>query len=200
LRKQLLEFINEIKPGSLIVMCGLPGTLKTAISNEISKIKGFQVLQTDTIRREVLKGENIFDEKVASNMVKREMVYNEMFRRAENLTMNGRGIILDATFVTRKLRRKAAEIASKRGMPLIIIQTQCSDDVAIKRILGRGGGGTISNALTEQAYYNNKRIFEPVNLDKLKRDYPDLRVKHVIVDTNHNDIAKLTIIHMDEKE
>ncbi|MBW2559980.1 MAG: hypothetical protein JRE40_03880, partial [Deltaproteobacteria bacterium] len=40
-----------------------------------------------------------------------------------------------------------------------------------------------SNALTKQAYLNNKEKFEPVDLDDLKGRYPDLRIVHLLVDT-----------------
>jgi predicted kinase len=35
-----------------------------------------------------------------------------MFKQAEILAKNGKGVILDATFVTQKLRRRAAKVAS----------------------------------------------------------------------------------------
>ena len=49
---------------------------------------------------EVLKNEDIFDEKVASDMDKRVMVYDEMFRLADESLKKGDGVILDATFIT----------------------------------------------------------------------------------------------------
>jgi len=41
-----------------------------------------------------------------------------------------------------------------------------------------------SNALTDEAYFNIKREFEPVDLDDLKARFPDLEIVHLIVDTN----------------
>ena len=43
-----------------------------------------------------------------------------------------------------------------------------------------------SNALTEQAYLDNKKRFEAVNLDDLKKLYPELNIIHLIVDTRHD--------------
>ena len=40
-----------------------------------------------------------------------------------------------------------------------------------------------SNALTEQAYLNNKQKFEPVDLEDLKNRYPSLNILHLRVDT-----------------
>jgi predicted kinase len=135
------------------------------------------------IRLEVLKNEDIFDEKVASNMNKRMLVYDEMFKMAHELARKGQGIILDATFVTQALRRRAAEVAAKSGMPLVIQQTRCPKEVSLRRISERTKENYESNALTEQAYTNNLKKFEIVDLEDLKSLYPDLNIVHLLVDT-----------------
>ena len=63
----------------------------------VSRIKGYPILRTDMIRREVLKNEDIFDEEVASSMDKRKLVYDEMFKRAGEIVSSGVGVILDAS-------------------------------------------------------------------------------------------------------
>jgi predicted kinase len=188
LREPFTEFVKtELSPNILLITCGLPGTWKTETSQEISKIKGYSILRTDLIRLEVLKNEDIFDAKVAGNMNKREMVYNEMFRQAEDLAKKGGGVILDATFVTQKLRRRAAEIAAKTKVPFVILQTSCSEEASIARILRRTKENYESNALTKEAYIANKNKFESVDLDDLKQRHPNLEVIHLTVDTERDD-------------
>ena len=181
------EFV-ESKLGNdvLLITCGLPGTWKTETSEEVSRIKGHPILRSDLIRLEVLKGEDIFDEKVASDMSRRTMVYDETFRRADAALASGGSAIIDATFVTQSLRRRAAEIAAKHNKTLVILQTHCPQEVAIARILRRSRDDYQSNALTEQAYLNNKRKFEEVDLDDLKESYPELGIVHLTVDTEHD--------------
>jgi predicted kinase len=187
LREPFAEFVKtELSSDILLITCGLPGTWKTETSQEISKIKGYPILRTDLIRLEVLKNEDIFDAKVAGNMSKRELVYDEMFRQAENLAQKGKGVILDATFVTQKLRRRAAEIAAKTQIPFVILQTSCSEDASITRILRRTKQNYESNALTKQAYLNNKKKFEPVDLDDLKQRHPNLEIIRLTVDTEYD--------------
>lgn len=70
----------------MLITCGLPGTWKTETSEEISKIKGYLILRSDLIRLGILKSEDIFDEKGASNMSKRIVVYDETFRGAANVS------------------------------------------------------------------------------------------------------------------
>jgi len=177
---------SELGTGFLLIVCGLPGTWKTETTEEVSKIKGYPLLRTDLIRLELLKNEDIFDEKVASDMNKRTMIYDEMFARAEEILKKGDGVILDATFVTQSLRRRAAAIAAKHNLTFIIMQTDCPQEVAIARILKRTKEDYESNALTEEAYLNNKKKFEEVDLKDLKGFYPDLNIIHFIVDTRND--------------
>jgi predicted kinase len=195
LREPFAEFVKaKLNLDTLLITCGLPGTWKTETSLEISKIKGRPILRTDLIRLEVLKNEDVFNEKVASNMSKRELVYNEMFRRAESLAQKGKGVILDATFVTQKLRRRAAEIAARNKMPFVILQTSCSENASITRILRRTKQNYESNALTKQAYLNNKNKFEPVDLDDIKKRHPNLEIIHLTVDTEYDNPKEWYII------
>jgi len=200
LKEPFAKFIeSELGAGILLITCGLPGTWKTETSEEISKIKGYPILRTDLIRRELLKNEDIFDEKVASDMDKRTMVYDETFRRADEMLQKSDSVILDATFVTQSLRRRAAEIAARHNKTFVILQTHCPQEVAIARILRRTKEDYESNALTEQAYLNNKKRFEEVDLDDVKRLNPELNIIHLIVDTQYDPPEDWYIIGIEKR-
>ena len=187
MREPFAKFIEAELPSSfLLIACGLPGSWKTETTEEVAKIKGCKLLRTDLIRLEVLKNEDVFDEKVAASMDKRALVYDEMFRQADEALKSGGCVILDATFVTQALRRRAAAIAAQHKGAFIILQTDCPQEVSIRRILARTKEEYVSNALTEQAYFNNKKKFEAVNLDDLKTSYPRLPITHLIVDTQYD--------------
>ena len=147
---------SELGAGVLLITCGLPGTWKTETSEEVSKIKGYPILRSDLIRLEVLKGEDIFDEKVASDMDKRRRVYDETFRRADEALEKGDSVILDATFVSQSLRRRAAEVAAKHNKTFVILQTPCPQKVAIARILRR----------TKENYESNASLSKPTSAIK----------------------------------
>jgi predicted kinase len=179
-KKFMLEELGE---NTVLIACGLPASYKTETTEVIAKLRGYTTLRTDMIRLEVLRGEDVFDEKVAANMDKRKLVYDEMFRMAEELCRKGESIILDATFVTQSLRRRAAEVAAKYGRRFVIQETQCPQEVSLRRISERSKENYESNALTEKAYLNNKKKFEAVDLDDLKDLHPHLSVLHLLVDT-----------------
>lgn len=184
MREPFVDFMKrELEPKTVLISCGLPASYKTETTEVIAEIKGFQILRSDLIRLEVLKNEDIFDEKVASSMNKRTLVYDEMFRMAHELAEKGQGIILDATFVTQILRRRAAKVAAENDMTFIIQQTQCPKEVSLARIAKRTKENYESNALTEQAYTNNVNKFEEVDLEDLKALHPNLNIVHLLIDT-----------------
>ncbi len=187
MKEPFAKFIeSELGSSFLLIACGLPGTWKTEMTEEVSRIKGYPLLRSDLIRLEVLKNEDIFDEKVAASMDKRTMVYDEMFRQADETLKRSDGVILDATFVTQSLRRRAAAIAAKHNLTFVILQTDCPQEVSIRRILSRTKENYVSNALTKQAYLNNKKRFEEVDLNDLKHLNPNLNIVHLIVDTRYD--------------
>ena len=197
MKEPFVDFMTkELNPKTVLIACGLPASYKTETTEVIAELKGYKILRSDLIRLEVLKNEDIFDEKVASNMKKRTLVYDEMFRMAHELAGEGQGIILDATFVTQALRRRAAEVAAKNGMTFVIQQTQCPKEISLARISKRTKENYESNALTEQAYTNNLKNFEPVDLEDLKNLHPDLNIVHLLVDTTSDLTEEWYVVSM----
>ncbi len=201
LREPFGRFVqNQLGPKTLLITCGLPASYKTETSEEVSKIKGYPILRSDLIRLEVLKNEDVFDSKIAGNMNKRLSVYDEVFRRADVLAGKSEdGMILDATFVTQELRRRAAEIAAKHNFTFVILQTSCPQEVSLARIKRRTREKYESNALTAEAYLANKNKFEAVDLDDLKKSYPELKILHLTVDTCHDETERWYVIGMEKR-
>jgi predicted kinase len=184
MKREFIQFVKENLAGNfLLITTGLPATWKTETAEEVCKIKHCLMLRSDIIRLEVLKGQDIFDEKVAANMRNRLSVYDELFRQAEEGSKKSDCVILDATFITQELRKQAAGVAARHHKTLVILETSCPQEVSVQRILKRTKEKYESNALTEQAYLNNKAKFEKVDIADIKRVYPDLKIKHIVVDT-----------------
>jgi predicted kinase len=185
MRVPFAEYIkNRLPSGFLLIACGLPGTWKTETTEEVNKIRGGKLLRSDIIRLEVLKNEDIFDEKVAGDMKKRTQVYDVMFEQADEAFKSHDNIILDATFITQTLRQRAAAIAAKHKKTFVILQTDCPQEVSVRRILARDKDNYVSNALTEKAYLDNKKGFEDIDINSLKTANPSLKVIHLTVDTS----------------
>jgi predicted kinase len=106
-----------------------------------------------------------------------------MFEQADEALKSYDNVILDATFVTQSLRQRAAAIANQHKKTFVILQTNCPQEASIRRILARDKENYVSNALTEKAYLDNKKKFEVVDLNDLKKQNPVLKVIHLVVDT-----------------
>jgi predicted kinase len=106
-----------------------------------------------------------------------------MFSRANDLASQGKGVIMDASFISQKLRMRAAEVAAQNSKTFVIQQTQCPEEYSLNKISKRTKDNYESNALTPQAYFNNKERFEPVDLDEIKARFPNLSIVHLVVDT-----------------
>jgi predicted kinase len=180
---------SEVPTDCVLISVGLPGSWKSPVTEEIAKMKGFQILRSDIIRLEVLKGLDVFDNKVASNPENRRKVYDEMFRQAaEALKTSKQGLILDATFFTQDLRSRAAELAQKANRTFVIAECVCTEEKSIERILKRTKENYESNALTREAYLNNKALFQPVDIQDLKRRFKAVPMIHLTIDTESNSL------------
>ncbi len=191
---------SEVPRDSVLISVGLPGSWKSPVTEEISRRKGFQILRSDMIRLEVLKGEDIFDNRIASDPDRRMRVYEEMFRRARAfLGTSGEGLILDATFVKQDLRVEAGRIAREAHRPLVIVECVCSEEKSIERILKRTKENYESNALTREAYLNNKAMFEPIDLGDLKQRVEGLSILHLSVNTESNDAPDWKVTRIERR-
>jgi len=178
---------SEIPKNSVLISVGLPGSWKSPVTEEIARLKGLQILRSDMIRLEVLKGEDIFDNKVASDPNRRKRVYEEMFRRAEDtLKTTQDGLILDATFFTQELRSRAAELAEKTNRTFVIAECVCTEERSMERISKRTKENYESNALTKEAYLNNKALFQPIDTADLKKRFKTLPIIYLSIDTEHD--------------
>ncbi len=188
MERGFLEVIqSEIPKNCVLISVGLPGSWKSPVTEEIARLKGFQILRSDMIRLEVLKGEDIFSNKVASDPDRRKRVYEEMFRRAEDtLKKTQDGLILDATFFTQELRAKAAELAEKTHRAFVVAECACTEEKSIERILKRTKENYESNALTKEAYLNNKALFQPIDTVELKKKFTTLPIIYLTIDTEYD--------------
>ena len=191
---------SEIPKNCVLISVGLPGSWKSPVTEEIARLKGFQILRSDIIRLEVLKGEDVFDHKVASDPDRRKKVYEEMFRQAENLLKTTRdGLILDATFFTQELRARAAELAEKTHRAFIIAECACTEEKSIERILKRTKENYESNALTQEAYLNNKALFQPIDTVELKKKFKTLPIVYLTIDTEYDTLLDWKIRKIEKR-
>jgi hypothetical protein len=81
---------------------------------------------------------------------------------------------------------KAAEFAEKANLTFVITECVCTDERSIERILKRTKENYESNALTKEAYLNNKALFQPVDTKDLKKRFRTLPIIHLTIDTEYD--------------
>jgi len=194
MKNLFLNYIkNDLKPPYLMITCGLPATLKTTLAREVAAITGCRLLRSDVVRREIMGNDDIYDERIASDQDRRAFVYSELFRRAA--ACESPCLILDATFFLQSFRRQAAALAAARRIPFVIVETVSPKKNALERIKQRDKNSTDSNAISSAAYFENERIFEPVDIVSLAEEFPGLFITHLKVDTAQFDPSSWIILN-----
>src|SRR5262249_52864629 len=87
--------------------------------------------------------------------------FDELFRRAGVVLGSGRGIVVDATFRTRELRRRARELAARHGCRFLFVEATCDEATLRQRLRQRAAGASVSDA-TESLLGRVQAEFEPV--------------------------------------
>ena len=172
----------------LIIISGLPGVGKSFFGDklagkltekleELDLDSGIKILRTDEIRKELagISREDHRYEKFGGGIYTKgmsERTYEEMFKRVRGLLESGRSCILDATFSKEKHRAKAAEIARETGVPFLVVECVCPEDVVLDWMKKRLEDDKAVSDATIEIYYKMRETFEPI------------REPHIVVDTS----------------
>jgi hypothetical protein len=134
----LLYARGGFKP-MLLIVCGLSGAGKTALSVAISKELGALRFSSDRVRKGLV-GLDPFSratEKFGQGIYTPEFTektYKELIGRAEMELKKGRPVVVDATFSKKRFLDMAAQAAENAGAELRIILCTAPDEVLRQRI------------------------------------------------------------------
>ena len=145
----------------IIIICGLPGTGKTFLSNKLSQYVNAAVLSTDKLRKELFG-------KPTYAPWERALIYDVLFLLAKYLHSSGINCILDGTFNMEKSRSEVKELLNLTNDQIHIIECICPEDMIITRLLLRKDDYSDANV---SIYLKMKKIYEPV------------RQKHISINT-----------------
>ena len=129
---------------TLVMVGGLPGTGKSALSAAVAGRLGFTVLSSDQIRKE-LAGISPDDHHAAAyetglySPAWTSRTYYEMLNRASVLLRHGESVILDATWTSAAYRAQAAAAAKTTAANLVQLHCLAPLAVTTRRIENRTG-------------------------------------------------------------
>lgn len=114
---------------TLVAVCGLPGTGKTTVAEEIADRRDARLLRTDVVRTELFPDPEYTDEEA-------DAVYRALFDRAVAALAHG-DVVLDATFRTEAFREGARAAAAEADAEFTLVAVECDDETVRRRIRAR---------------------------------------------------------------
>lgn len=187
---------------SMIIVCGLPATGKSTIAKAYSHALDGTILRTDLIRsylfrdgtKEEVLGSNdplqynlvwSFNETPMEEVpqsykdliqTQRDLVYEELLRRTQQLLEQKETVILDGTFSSRRLREELYGIAQKACSDVFVVECQAPRQVVKERIEARKAcPDDASNVDNIEIYDFLEARYEPPELDLASNDFSLLK-------------------------
>jgi aminoglycoside phosphotransferase family enzyme/predicted kinase len=142
---------------ALVLIGGLPGTGKSTLALGLAKQAGFEVIRSDSVRKELAGlalGASAPDDWRAGVYTPEwtERTYEECLRRAEIALLQGKRVIVDASFGSESLRMRF--IGAGRALSIPVMWFVCeatSDRVRLRLAQRRGDVSDASIAIYERA-------------------------------------------------
>ena len=149
-------------PGPVVAVGGVIGAGKTLLAEALARALALPLVASDRTRK-WLAGVGATERAPAAayEPAFSDRTFDEVFRRAAVVVGSGRGVILDATFRERDLRRRARELAARHGRPFLFVEATCDDATLRERLRRRAAGPSVSDA-TESLLARMRAEFEAV--------------------------------------
>jgi len=152
---------------TLWVVCGMPGSGKSTISRELSRVFRIKTFQSDVIRKELygLKPDDQSDMPFETSIYSKgasALTYGRLLLLAQEEIEKGRSVILDATYGRQDNCTEAVRMAKDNDANIIFVECVLKENIIKKRLLEREGGHPVSDARYHH-YEDFKKRFEPLN-------------------------------------
>ena len=153
---------------ALVAVCGLAGTGKSTVSRMLQCRTGFELLNSDRIRKHVagvpqaFHGDTPYGAGIYSPAFDR-LTYHALFAEAAGRLRDGCGVIIDATFKRPEDRGTALATARQFGMPVLFVECRADQRETLRRLRERTGAARGPSDATEEVYLCQRREFVPIN-------------------------------------
>lgn len=165
---------------AVVAVGGVIASGKSTIATKLGESLGGPIVEADRTRKQMLgvAPTQPIDEASfagAYDPTFTERVYDEVLRRASVVVESGRPVVLDASFRSVDLRRRARELAAAHGVPFRFVECRASREVCMVRLAARERARGISDG--RRAIFDDFAArWEPVT--ELPHE------EHVVLDTS----------------
>lgn len=174
------RYVHGAPRAAMLIVCGMAGTGKSTVALMLADLTGFQLLNSDVIRKRLAHGSTTepvvrgYRRGIYSDSFTR-LTYQTLLAEAERSLKAGRGVIVDATFKDGENRRLFLTQAANMGIPVFFIECRAREQEIFRRLQQREKeSGQVSDA-DWQVYLRQRSEFTSLT------EIPD-RI-HLIVDT-----------------
>lgn len=157
------ELEEPARRPALVLVGGLPGTGKSTLARGLAEAAGFDVIRSDVVRKELAGVDPTA--RGASELyspARTDLTYAECLRRAEQLLLDGRRVIVDATFREGARRRAFADLGRRLAVPVVVFICEASPDAVRERLAARTGDASDAD---RRVYEQLRREWEPPTSD-----------------------------------
>ncbi|MGM0425464.1 MAG: AAA family ATPase, partial [Thermodesulfobacteriota bacterium] len=140
--EQSFRYACRLESKALLLLCGLSGSGKSYLADQIAPLLGVQVLRSDVLRKQLqgLPAQAQKSESYAQGLYSSQVteeVYSSMLQQAEGLLNQDQAVLLDATFLQRKHRLQALELAREQNCKFFVLHCSCPEGEVQRRMLLR---------------------------------------------------------------
>jgi aminoglycoside phosphotransferase family enzyme/predicted kinase len=170
-RGHLLQAVGELAPPGerpcLLLMCGLPGTGKSVLAQQLAEQAGFTVVRSDVTRKRLAglqPGESGGTAPAAGIYAAdfTERTYRACAAEAERRLFEGERVIVDATFRDEEHRTRFVDLARRCMVPVRILHCWADPELVHDRLDRRQGDPSDADW---GVYQHMRGIWEPFGAD-----------------------------------
>jgi aminoglycoside phosphotransferase family enzyme/predicted kinase len=143
----------------LIAMSGLSGTGKSTVARRLARALGARLFTSDVVRKELAGVSGAAPAAWGEGLYSAEWTratYARLFELAEDCVLDGQPVILDATFLASEQRNAAADLATRVGVPCVLIETICEEEEVMARLRSRTAEGESPSDATIAIYHEQR--------------------------------------------
>ncbi len=161
-----VEYATREPLRALVLVMGPSGSGKSVLAGALASRSGAVLLSTDIVRKQAERlapterRPEALDTGVYSPE-SRERVYEALRALAASFLDEGRGVVLDGTYIERRLREPVLELARLRGLRLLVVECSAPESVIAGRQRQRLDQSWSTSDARMDVYLSQTRRYEP---------------------------------------